>query len=179
MNEDIKIEFEHIFRTSNSPDILFDTFRVALNNDITDPETYKILLRNKALSVDEISMFADTVCNKYPTTSYSIYFCVGQLLESISVYGKHNERAFNFFKKAAVSDLKNHTPYISIARLYNPELNVPSFEDIVEFIHDGLTLVEEKSKLYFTLANLYKTTGDGDKERLYFRLAEQYQHEGR
>ena len=35
-NSDIKRDIEKIFKTSNSPDELFDTFRVAINRKIED-----------------------------------------------------------------------------------------------------------------------------------------------
>ncbi|MDR3626819.1 MAG: hypothetical protein P4L45_08290, partial [Ignavibacteriaceae bacterium] len=137
MDSKLKLELEEIFRNSNSPDELFDTFRVAIERKIYDEELYKILLRNKALSVDEISMFAEKICREFPDISYNIYYCVGQLLESISTYGKHNERALQYFEKASIINPEAAEPYLAIAKMYNSELNVPGFEIIAKLIEDG------------------------------------------
>jgi hypothetical protein len=179
MNSTIKQTLEEIFRRSNSSDELFDTFRVAIDRKIHDEELYKILLRNKALSVDEISMFTEKICREFPDLSYNIYFCVGQLLESISSYGKHNERAFQYLIKAAQSQPESLEPYLAIAKIYNSELDVPLFENVVRVIEDGIELVKIKSPLCFAISNLYSKRGDKEKSLSYQKLGEIYQREGK
>src|SRR3990172_13343979 len=94
-----KQEIEQIFRTSSSPDELFDAFRIAISSKIKDSEFYKTLLWNKALSTDEISMFSEKVCREFPDLCFPVYFAVGQIFSSISFYGKHLEKAMLFFRK--------------------------------------------------------------------------------
>jgi len=57
---------ENIFRNSNSPDELFDTFKIAIDRRIQDSSIYRLLLWNKALSPDEIMMFAEKICKENP-----------------------------------------------------------------------------------------------------------------
>jgi tetratricopeptide (TPR) repeat protein len=179
MHSDLKQSLEDIFRTSNSSDELFDAFRVAIDRKIKDEEFYKVLLRNSALSIDEISMFAGKICKEFPEISYSIFFCVGQLFSSISSYSKHHEEALRFYLKAVSKNPQAHEPYLAIAKMYNNELNVPSFEVLVQIIADGITFVNIKSVLCFALADLYKLKGDYEREQNYLTLGELYRQEGK
>jgi hypothetical protein len=178
MDSKLKQELEERFRTSNSPDELFDTFRVAIERKINDEEMYKILLRNKALSVDEISMFTEKICKEFPDLAYNIYFCVGQLLESISSYGKHNERALQYFEKASIIDPISEEPYLAIAKMYNYEYNIPKFETVTQILEDGITRVKIKSSVCFALAGLLSKKGDKEKSASFKRLGEIYLKEG-
>lgn len=172
-----KQEIEVIFRTSNSPDELFDAFRIAISSKIRDSEFYKTLLWNKALSTDEIMMFAEKICKEFPNLSYPVYFAVGQIFSSISFYGKHLEKAFVFYKKAAAAKPESVDPYIALIKMYNKELNVPRIEDVVYAAQEGIEVVEKKSRLCFELSNLFKKIGNKEKERAYRRLGEKYQKE--
>jgi tetratricopeptide (TPR) repeat protein len=179
MHSDLKQSLEDTFRTSNSSDELFDAFRVAIDRRIEDEDFYKVLLRNSALSIDEISMFAGKICKEFPDISYSIFYCVGQLLASISSYSKHHDEALRYFLKAASKDPQAHEPYLAIAKMYNSELNLPRFEVVVQTVADGITFVNFKSPLCFALADLYKLIGDAEKEQNYQTLGELYQREGK
>jgi tetratricopeptide (TPR) repeat protein len=178
MDSKLKQDLEETFRTSNSPDELFDTFRVAIERKIHDEDLYKILLRNKALSVDEISMFTEKICKEFPDLSYNIYFCVGQLLESISTYGKYNDRALQYFEKAAAINPESDEPYLGIAKMYNQELNVPKFEIVSKIIEDGIAKVKKKSAVCFALAQLLIKRGDKEKGQSFKKLGEIYIREG-
>jgi hypothetical protein len=178
MDSNLKQNLEEIFRTSNSPDELFDTFRVAIEREIHDEELYKILLRNKALSVDEIIMFTEKICKESPNLSYNICFCVGQLLESISTYGKHNESALQYFQKAAKIKPASEEPYLAIAKMYNNELNIPGFEIVTKIIEDGIACVKIKSPLCFALAALLTNRGEIEKGSNFKKLGEIYLREG-
>ena len=178
-NSMLKQDLEEIFRTSNSSDDLFDSFRTAIENKIGDEDLYKILLRNKALSADEISMFAEKICKEFPNLSYNIYFCVAQLFESISSYGKYLDRSFVYYTKAAGRKPTLHEPYMAIAKIYNAEFNIPKFESIVKAIEDALPNVDLKSSLCFALSDLYKKINNNEKSLDYQNLGETYQKDGK
>jgi hypothetical protein len=178
MDSKLKQDLEEIFRTSNSSDELFDSFRVAIEMGIHDEELYKILLRNKALSVDEISMFTEKICKEFPDISYTIYLCVGQLLESISTYSTHNESALQYFEKAAHINPESEEPYLAIAKMYNSELNIPGFETVTKIIEDGIARVKIKSSLCFALSDLLIKRGEKDRGLNFKKLGEIYLREG-
>jgi len=179
MSSSIQHELEKIFQLSSSPDELFDAFSTAIKLRIKDQELYKTLLRNKALSTDEISMFAEKTCKEFPELSYSIYFCVGQVLSSISSYSKHHDKALGFYKKAATTNPEIHEPYLAIAEMYNPELNRPPFDEVVQALQEGIQTVKEKSKLCYILVNLYKNKGNEEMVRSFQILGDLYKREGK
>ncbi|MFO7445542.1 MAG: hypothetical protein R6W90_04210 [Ignavibacteriaceae bacterium] len=174
-----KQEIEVIFRTSNSADELFDAFRVAISGKIKDSEFYKTLLWNKALSADEIAMFAGKICKEFPDLCYSVYFAVGQIFSSISFYGKYLDKAMSYFRKAAEARPEMPDPYIAVIKMYNRELNFPKMEDVIIMVQFGLEGVGHKSKLCFEFSNFFKRMGIKDKERTYRKLGEKYQKEGK
>ena len=178
MENEIKKELELIFKESNSSDELFDAFRKALDAKIKDADLYKTLLWNRALSSDEISMYAEKICQEYPEFSFSIYFWVGKIFSSISTYGSHHEKAFEYFNKASSIDRTSCEPFLAVAKLYSKELNIPRIEKVVQIFKDGLESVKKKSELCFSLSKLFKRIGNIEKEKEYQKLGEQFQKEG-
>jgi hypothetical protein len=174
-----KKNIENVFRNSDSPDELFDNFRIAIDQKIKDNKLFRVLLWNKALSPDEIMMFAEKICRENPDWSYNIYNWVGKIFSSLSLFGELNEKAFKYFQKAADSKPESHEPYISIIKMYNPEIDIPRLNLIIRSAEKGLNTVNEKSKLCFSLSRLYKSAGDSEKEKYYQRLGENYQKEGK
>ncbi len=172
-----KKEIEYIFINSSSPDELFDAFRAAIENNIKDVTLYKSLLWNKALSPDEIAMYAEKICKEFPDSSFKIYYAVGQILESISVYGIYHERAMHYYKKAADSNPDSHEPFVAIAKMYNYELDCPKLKNVLKILEQGVEAVHLKSKVYFAISNIYKKTGNKEKEKFYQALGEKLQRE--
>lgn len=171
--------FENIFRNSDSPDELFDTFRIAIDQGIQDTNIYRLLLWNKALSPDEIMMFAEKICKENPESCYQVYSWVGKIFSSISIYGKHSNKAFEYFKKAAGSNPAAHEPYLAMSKLYNADLNTPDFNLVIKTIERGLETVDKKSKLCFAVSQLYKLIGNPESENTYRMLGEKFQREGK
>ncbi|RPI74214.1 MAG: hypothetical protein EHM47_04230 [Ignavibacteriales bacterium] len=171
--------FENIFRNSDSPDELFDTFRIAIEQQVKDSNLYRTLLWNRALTSDEVMMFAEKICKDNPELCYQIYSWVGKIFSSIFVYGELNDKALVYYKKAAKSNPSAHEPYIAIAKFYNPELNTPAFDSVIETLKNGIGQVNSKSKLCFSLSKLYKNKGYIDDAKQYQKMGERYQREGR
>ncbi len=170
--------FENIFRNSDSSDELFDSFRLAIEQRVRDPNIYRLLLWNKALSPDEIMMFAEKICKENPELCYQIYNWVGKIFSSISIYGRHSNKAFEYFKKAAQSKPFAHEPYVAITKLYNVDLNTPDFNLVIKTVEKGLESVNKKSKLCFAISRLYGNRGDIENANSYQRLGEKYQKSG-
>ncbi len=173
-----KKEILKIFQTSNSQDELFDNFRIAINQKIKDIDLYNVLLWNKALSNDEIVMYAEKICKEIPEFCCKVYLAVAKILDSTSIYGDNKEMAFDYIKKAALSNKTSTEPYIIISEMYNKELNLPPFEKIVSFLEKGINLVDEKSKLNFILAKLYGKIGDIERGKNYQKKGEEHQKHG-
>lgn len=171
-------ELEHIFRTSNSPNELFDAFQLAIKAKLKDEELYKTLLWNKALSIDEVSMYAEKICSEFPELCYNIYFWTAQIFESISNYGDYCEHAFKYFIKSSESNKNKSEPYLRACLLYNSEIKMPDINHIVEFVRSGIEHAEVKSILCFALADLFHTTGEINLMQSYKNLGDKYLKEG-
>jgi len=178
MSDEKKQVIEKIFRDSNSPNDLFDAFRIAISNHIEDPDLYKTLLWNKALSTDEISMFVEKICKEFPEISFNIYLWAGNVFSTSSISGENYSKAFNYFKNALDINEKSSEPYLAISGFYNKELNLPPFEEIIKVLETGLDRVENKSKVCFALSDLYKNVGKKEGAQKYRSLGEQFQRKG-
>jgi hypothetical protein len=174
-----KQKIESVFRNSGSSDELFDAFRLAVENRIKDEDLYKILLWNKALSVDELGMYAEKICREFPDISFNVCFDVGKILEATSVYGSNLELALSYFIKATRKEPGSVLPYVAAAALYNKELDLPEFENLINFLKEGLENVDQKSKICFALVDLYKTKDEEEKEKIYRKMGEKYQRSGK
>ncbi len=173
----LRKEIENVFRCSGSPDELFDAFREAIHYKIKDGDLYEILLWNKALTLDEIKMYASKICSEFPELGFRINFDTGKILEAISFGGNNLELALSYFQKAADADPKSFLPYTASAELYNMEFNLPKFDTVVEFLLRGIYTAELKSKICYALVSLYRKTGNAEKERYFQKLGEKYQRE--
>lgn len=175
----LRKEIENVFRCSGSPDELFDAFREAIHYKIKDGDLYEILLWNKALSPDEIKMYASKICNEFPGLSFRINFDTGKILEAVSSGGNTLEPALYYYQKAAEADPASFLPYVAAAELYNLEFNLPKLDAVVEFLVRGIDSAEVKSKICYALVSLYRKTGNTDKERYFQKLGEKYQRDGK
>ena len=171
-------EIVKVFQFSNSPDELFDNFRIAIDKKIKDIALYNALLWNKALSADEILMFAEKICKEIPEFCFDIYLSVAKIMDSNSFYGNNKEIAFDYINKAASLEKTSIEPYIIISEMYSKELNLPPFDKIAAFFENGFYHVKEKSKLSFILARLYGKIGDLEKGKSYQKKGEEYLEKG-
>lgn len=178
MSDEKKQEIEKIFRISNSPDELFDAFRIAISNGIKDPSLYKTLLWNKVLSADEISMYTEKISREFPENSYNFFLWAGQIFAASSVFGEHHDKAMKYFRKATSANKSTAEPYILLAGIYNKELNIPPFEDLVSALSEGVEKTDEKSRLCFIISDLYRNRGNIEESRKYRSLGEKHQRKG-
>ncbi|MEJ2617051.1 MAG: hypothetical protein P8Z35_19015 [Ignavibacteriaceae bacterium] len=177
-NKNLHKDIAKAFRFSNSPDELFDNFRTAIDQKINDFSLYNALLWNKALSVDEVLMFAEKICKEIPGLCFDTYLSVAKILDSKSFYGNNKEIAFDYIKKAADSERNSTEPYVIVYEMYNKELDLPPFDKLAAFFEKGFNNVKEKSKLSFLLARLYGKVGEIEKGRSYQKMGEEYLQKG-
>ena len=172
MNDKKKIKIENTFRQSDSQDNLFDAFQSAIENNLEDPEIYKVLLANPALSPDEIMMFTEKLCREFPEQKFGYYIWTAQVFENKSQSQENRLRAMDHYIRAAETEPTNFSPYISLLNLYNIEMDLPSNKKILNYVEEGVRKVHKKSKLYYALANLYKKLGDIQNEARNYALGE-------
>lgn len=160
MDSKIISELKNIFNSCNSSDELFDAFNYAIKSRIFSLELYQILLWNKAVSKDEIVMYAGKICSVFPSLSFDIYLMVATIFESYSSSGDDYLFALYYYKKAISVKPEVCSTYVTLSKLYNKDLQCPPFNEIVSILSDGLEKVETKSKIYYALADIYAKADD-------------------
>lgn len=171
MKEELN-KIESIFRNSTSPDFLFDAFQEAIKLKTTDPEIFKILLGNPALSTDEIKMFVEKLIKEFQLHAYDLSIWAAKIFEHKDDYTNSLEDAVHYYKRAHDYKPNSFEPLLSILSLYNYDLDLPTNKVILEFVETRIPTVQFKSKVYYALAEYYKKIGDKQLEVKYFALAE-------
>ena len=172
MNLDDVKKIEETFRNSKSPDELFDTFQNAININLGDLETFKILLANPTLSPDEIKMFTEKLIKEIPNKALDLLLWTGKVFENHPDNYKHLEDAFSYYHRAISLQPNSHEPFLRLLNLYNHEIEFPTNQKILDVIDESVAAVDRKSKVYYALANHYKRCGDSKLEAKYIALAE-------
>lgn len=167
----IKKEIEKIFLSANSNDVLFDTFRLALQHQISDPEIYRALLANPTLKKEEITLFTDTYCKEFPENAYDIYLWAASIIESKEIPTETCEKAFTYYLKAVNYKPESPTPYIGMLNLFNYDFNLETNKKIIESVDKGLKEVDNKRPVYLKLAEHFKNLGNEQKREKCIRLA--------
>lgn len=170
MNTNLKQHFEKLFRESTSSDDLFDAFRNAIEKKVKDGELYKILLGNAALSPYEIKMFTEKLCEEFRDLSFDLYMWTGNVLENCNAKDAI-EMSLEYYKKAINADNLNYLPYFSLVKIFDPEINIPTQEELLQILKTGLDKVKLKSKIYLALAELYNKLNNLQLKQMYIGLA--------
>lgn len=177
MESKLKLDLERIFREATSSGELFDSFQRALKHKLKDAELYKILLSNIILSPDEIKMYTDKLCREYKEIRYDLYMWAANILESMHAE-EHLETAFEYYRKAIEADRTGHQPYISLVKIYNPELDVPPKKVLLEILKSGIEEVKHKSRLCMAIADFYEILQDKSMKQKYLAMAAKYARSG-
>ncbi len=172
MDEKIINKLEDTFRNSTNSDELFDAFQSALSNNVTNIEVYKILLGNPLLSIDEIKMFSDKLSKEFADLSYDINLWTASIFENNYTDYRCLEESLSYYKRAAERDESSFEPYLKALELYDYDMNTPLNHLILKFTETGIEKVENKSLIYYSLADHYKKINNDAMCRKYSELAE-------
>lgn len=172
MNQDTSAAIEKIFRSSNSPEELFDAFRFAISKRLSSADLYKMLLANPALSKDEIVMFTEKIIREFPDSSYEMSMWAAGVFENNVIDYNYLENSINYYTKALLEKPTEFEPLVKLLRLHSTDLEHPANKHIIDIVEAGLPGVHKKSRVYYELANLYKRMGNRKKEANYLALAE-------
>ncbi|AFN74382.1 hypothetical protein MROS_1143 [Melioribacter roseus P3M-2] len=172
MKNDLIKKLESTFRYSSSSDELFDAFTEAVRNGVDDLEVFKVLLGNPTLSLDEIKMYAEKLIRDFSHKKYDLSIWTAKVLENNSDEYDYLESAIEYYKKAIDANPASHEPLTDLLGLYNFDLDLPTNSRIIDIVKSNVKNVELKSKVYNSLANLYKRLKDFQNEARYTALAE-------
>ncbi len=172
MDQSLIKNLENTFRNSSNSDELFDAFQTALSNNVTDIEIYKILLGNPFLSIDEIKMYSDKLSKEFLDLSYDINLWTAGIFENNYTDYLCLEESLSYYKKASENDPTGFEPYLKALELYDYDMNTPLNHLIIKFTEQGTEKAENKSLIYYSLADLYKKLNNDAMCRKYSALAE-------
>ncbi len=171
-----KLTYEEIqerFNTSKDFNEIFDAFEAAINSNIKNIELYRQLFWNDALSHDELCLFGEKLAEVFPDMKYDVYMWLGKVFEvTYSMYDNY-ESTIRYFRKAADVKPDEIETYIAVSDCYEPDLNLPPIDIILDFVKNGLLHVKDPTHLYLRLSELYEKTGNYEQSDYYRRKADE------
>ncbi len=162
------------FRFSNSSDFneLFDAFEDAIRQGIQDVELYRLLFWNHSLGPDELCLFGEKLAKDFPAIAYDVYMWLASVFEVTYSSYDNFELAIKYYRKAATAKPTEPDPYLDACDCYDPDLNIPPADVLIEFLKAGLESVVNKKTLLLRLAHLHQVIGDRDQSDYYRDLAD-------
>ncbi|MEX1140203.1 MAG: hypothetical protein WEB33_13065 [Bacteroidota bacterium] len=166
-------ELRHIFANNTDFNDLFEAFQDALEQKIREVELYRLLFWNNALSPDELRLFGEKLASEFPEIAYDTFMWLASVFEvTYSAYDNF-ELAIKYYRKSAAVKPSEPDPYLDACDCYDPDLNIPPVELLIDFVKDGLRNVGNRKTLLIRLARLYELSGDEEQSEYYRRLADE------
>jgi hypothetical protein len=167
--EEIRAKF------ANSADFneLFDAFEEAISQRIQDVELYRLLFWNHSLGPDELCLFGEKLSKEFPGISYDIYMWLASVFEVTYSSYDNFELAIKYYRKAAEARPRVPDPYLDACDCYDPDLNIPPVDVLLEFLKSSLEHVSNKKVIFTRLSHLYRILGDEEQSKYYRDLAEE------
>jgi tetratricopeptide (TPR) repeat protein len=160
-------EIRAIFTSSKDFNQIFDAFEAAIESRYDDIELYRQLFWNKSLTPDELCLFGEKLAKEFPPIAYDVYMWLANVFELTFFAYDNYELAVTYYKKAASVKPKEPDPYLDACDCYDPDLNIPPIDQLIEFVKSGVGAVGNPKSLYLRLARLYSIIGDEDQSIYY------------
>lgn len=162
-------EIRQRFTSAKNFNEIFDAFESAINQKIDDVELYRLLFWNDSLQIEEIVLFGEKLAKEFPHNAYDIYMWMANVFEAVFASRDNFEHSLTYYQKAASVNPANSDPYLDACDCYDPDLNIPPLESLIEFVKRGLDHVQSKKSLCSRLSYFYHLLGDEDLAE-YYRL---------
>jgi tetratricopeptide (TPR) repeat protein len=156
-------EIRRCFATSSDFNELFDAFEAAITLKIKDVEPYRLLFWNHSLTPDEVRLFGEKLAAEFPEMAYDVFLWLASIFEATESTSDNYELAFHYFQKAAKARPAEPDPYLDACDCYEPDLNIPPRQAVIEFMRLGIDRVIHPSLLYKRLARLYELSGEFER----------------
>jgi tetratricopeptide (TPR) repeat protein len=162
------------FKFANSTDFneLFDAFEDALAQGLQDVELYRLLFWNHSLGPDELCLFGEKLAKEFPAIAYDVYMWLASVFEVTYSSYDNFELAIKYYRKAAQADPTQVDPYLDAADCYDPDLNIPPADLLIEFLKHGLRSVKNRKALLLRLSQMYQLLGDQEQSEYFRDLAD-------
>ena len=166
-------EIHEKFANSTDFNDIFDAFEDAITQRIQDVELYRLLFWNHSLGPDELCLFGEKLAKEFPGIAYDTYMWLASVFEVTYSSYDNFELAIKYYHKAAVARPNAPDPYLDACDCYDPDLNIPPADVLLEFLKGSLDHVNNKKVILSRLSNLYHLIGDEEQSRYYRDLAEE------
>jgi tetratricopeptide (TPR) repeat protein len=137
-----------------------------------DVEPYRLLFWNHSLTPDEIRLFGEKLAAVFPDLAYDVYLWLASIFEVTYSANDNYELAVQYYQKAALARPAEPDPYLDACDCYDPDLNIPPIQSLIEFVKRGTEHVTNPTSLYKRLAQLYQLAGNEEKSEQYRRRAD-------
>lgn len=166
-------ELRSKFANSNDFNDIFDAFEDAIAQRIQDVELYRLLFWNHSLGPDELCLFGEKLAREFSGISYDIYMWLASVFEVTYSSYDNFELAIKYYRKAAEARPSAVEPYLDACDCYDPDLNIPPIDVLLEFLKSSLDQVGSKKVIYGRISHLYHLIGDEEQSNYYRDLSEQ------
>lgn len=168
-----KEEIRRRFSISTDFNEIFDAFEDAIGQGIDEIEVYRLLFWNHSLTPDELCLFGQKLVQEFPTVAYDVYMWLANVFEvTYSMYDNY-ELAVEYYKKAASVKPGEPDPYLDAADCYEPDLNIPPVDVLIDFLSEGARHLVNPKSVYQRLSYLYQVVGDLQMSEYYRQKAEE------
>ena len=163
------------FKFANATDFneIFDAFEDCLEQRIQDVELYRLLFWNHSLGPDELCLFGEKLAKEFPSIAYDVFMWLASVFEVTYSSYDNFELAITYYRKAAEVKPTEPDPYLDACDCYDPDLNIPPADALIEFCKAGLNHVTNRKSLLQRLARLYEAIGDAEQSEFYRKLADE------
>jgi hypothetical protein len=165
-------DIRKVFAASTDFNDIFDAFEAAVAQKITDVELYRLLFWNPSLTPDEVRLFGEKLAVEFPTLSYDVFLWLARMFEALHASRDNYELAFHYFKKAATARPSEADPYLDACDCYEPDLNIPPVQSLIEFLKRGTTHLAQPELLYERLAHCCELAGEPAEAERWRRKAD-------
>lgn len=153
-------DIRKVFSLSTDFNEIFDAFECAVMQKITDVELYRVLFWNPSLTADEVRLFGEKLAAEFPELSYDVFLWLARMFEALQASRDNYELAFHYFEKAATARPSEPDPYLDACDCYEPDLNIPPVQSLIEFLKRGTMHLKQPALLYERLAQCCELAGD-------------------
>ena len=168
-----KEEIRRRFSTSTDFNEIFDAFEDALAQRVDDIEVYRLLFWNHSLTPDELCLFGEKLVQEFPQVAYDVYMWLANVFEVTYAMYDNYELAIEYYKKAAVVRPQEPDPYLDAADCYEPDLNIPPLDVLIDFLREGLPHLSNAKSVYQRLSYFYQMVADFEMSEYYRKKSEE------
>ncbi|HEX9829400.1 MAG TPA: hypothetical protein VGB10_04235, partial [Bacteroidota bacterium] len=146
-------------------------FEDALKQNIQDIDLYRLLFWNHALGPDELCLFGEKLAKEFPSIAYDVFMWLASVFEVTYSSYDNFELAIKYYRRAAASKPAEVDPYLDACDCYDPDLNIPPADTLIDFLKSGLGNVMNKKTLLMRISQMYQLIGEQDLSDYYRDLA--------